>query len=132
MVMQFKKILNLSEEATHLRLREACESRGASVYPKVRVADVLPIEDSGIEPKQYEFALKAHFDFVVTDSEHNPLGIPGRNSGDSIQQLTDDMRQRQNLQPWQGSPEWSFRISCIMWCSGEYAGWMYFSLMGTA
>ena len=54
------------------------------------------------------------------------------NSGDSIQQLTDDMRQRQNLQPWQGSPEWSFRISRIMWCSGEYAGWMYFSLMGTA
>ena len=36
------------------------------------------------------------------------------NSGDSIQQLTDDMRQRQNLQPWQGSPEWSFRISRIM------------------
>lgn len=72
MVAQFKKILNLSEEATDLRLRKACEPRGASVYPKVRVADVLPIEGSGIEPEQYEFALKAHFDFVVSDSEHNP------------------------------------------------------------
>ncbi len=72
MVAKLKKILNLCEEATQLRLRKACESRGASAYPKVRVADVLRIEHSGIKPEQYEFALKAHFDFVITDSEHNP------------------------------------------------------------
>lgn len=65
--------MNLHEQATHLRLRKACEPWGAVVYPKVRVADVLPIERSGLDHEHYGFALKSHFDFVVTDSEHDPL-----------------------------------------------------------
>ncbi|GIW42014.1 MAG: hypothetical protein KatS3mg076_2591 [Candidatus Binatia bacterium] len=73
MTARFKKILNLHEQATHLRLRKACEPWGASVHLKVRVADVLPIEGSGITRDQYEFALKSHFDFLVTDSDHSPL-----------------------------------------------------------
>ena len=52
------------------------------------------------------------------------------NSGDSIQQLTSSMRKMQNLPPWQGSPEWSFRISRIMSCSGARAGWMFSSPLG--
>lgn len=68
-----KKILNLHEEATQLRLREVCEKHGASIFSKVRLADVLPIEGSGISDSEYRFALQSHFDFLVTDKSHTPL-----------------------------------------------------------
>lgn len=68
-----KKILNLHEEATHLRLRDVCEKHGASIFSKVRLADILPIEGSGIPDSEYKFALQAHFDFVVSDDTHTPL-----------------------------------------------------------
>lgn len=71
--MAFKKIFNLHEEATHIRLRETCQKYGASVYPKLRLADVLPIESSGITDDLYRYALQAHFDFVITDDAHTPL-----------------------------------------------------------
>ena len=68
-----KKILNLHEETTHLRLKEVCEKHGANIYSKVRLADVLPIEGSGISDAEYKFALQAHYDFVVTNEAHTPL-----------------------------------------------------------
>jgi len=68
----FKKIFNFHEEATNLRLNEVCGNYGAKAYPKVRVADVLLIENSGISNTEYSYALKAHFDFVVCDKEHMP------------------------------------------------------------
>ena len=71
--MALKKVLNRHEEVTHRRLREACEKWDASVFAKVRLADILPIEGSGIDPGQYAYALRSHFDFVVTDVDHNPL-----------------------------------------------------------
>lgn len=71
--MVLKKILNLHEEATNFRLREVCEKYGAYVCPKMRLADIFPIENSGISHKLYKYALQAHFDFLVTDSEHQPL-----------------------------------------------------------
>ncbi|VAW67379.1 hypothetical protein MNBD_GAMMA08-1001 [hydrothermal vent metagenome] len=68
-----KKILNLHEEATHLRLRDVCEKHGASIFSKVRLADILPIEGSGISDAEYKFALQSHFDFVVSNDTHTPL-----------------------------------------------------------
>lgn len=68
-----KKILNLHEEATHLRLREVCEKHGANIFSKVRLADVLPIEGSGISDTEYKFALQSHYDFVVSNDVHTPL-----------------------------------------------------------
>jgi very-short-patch-repair endonuclease len=44
-----------------------------AVCPKVRVADVLPIEGSGIDSDTFKYALQAHFDFVVTDATHTPV-----------------------------------------------------------
>jgi len=73
MFMPLKRLLNFHEEVTHLRLRHACEQHNARVYAKVRIADTLPIDGSGISDEQYSFALRAHFDFVVTDSFHSPL-----------------------------------------------------------
>jgi hypothetical protein len=69
----FKRILNYDEEATYGRLQESCKRNNAAVYPKVRIADVLPIERSGISSELFGFALKGHFDFVVTHLTHDPL-----------------------------------------------------------
>lgn len=71
--MSLKKVLNSHEEVTHKRLSETCEQVDASVFAKIRLADVLPIENSGIDSQQYAFALRSHFDFLVTDLDHNPL-----------------------------------------------------------
>lgn len=71
--MTLKRLLNLQEEATYHSLRQACERNEAHVYTKVRCADVLPIEQSGISDDHYAYALRAHFDFVVCDDQHHPL-----------------------------------------------------------
>jgi Protein of unknown function (DUF2726) len=61
-----KRILvNQYEEATHAALRDAASRSGARVFPKVRIADALDIESSGLDRDEYSYALKAHFDFVV-------------------------------------------------------------------
>jgi hypothetical protein len=85
--MPTKKILNLHEEITHRNLRAVCEKNGALVFAKIRVADILPIEGSGISDQLFRFALQAHFDFVVADREHTPLFAvefdgPGHDSSD--------------------------------------------------
>jgi hypothetical protein len=67
-----KQILNLHEAVTHQRLSKMCKEYSASVYPKMRIADVLPIENSGIDDSLFRFALMAHFDFVVVEKQ-NPI-----------------------------------------------------------
>jgi hypothetical protein len=68
-----KKTLNFYEAATNVRLKKVCQQYGASVYPKVRLADIFPVEGSGIPHDQMRFALQAHFDFLVTDQHRSPL-----------------------------------------------------------
>jgi ssDNA-binding Zn-finger/Zn-ribbon topoisomerase 1 len=68
-----KRLLNYSEQITYGRLHEVCDRRGARVHAKVRLADVLPIESSGIPDELFGYALQAHFDFVVTNCDHFPL-----------------------------------------------------------
>ena len=53
-----KRMLNSPERITYARLREVCELHVAEVYAKVRLADVLPIEGSGLPEALYEFALQ--------------------------------------------------------------------------
>lgn len=71
--MKFKKLLNQSEDLTHTRLKKVCEKYDATVFAKVRVADVLPIEHTTIGYELSRFALQAHFDFVVSNLNHDPL-----------------------------------------------------------
>jgi len=70
---QLKRILNRPEAITHERMQVCCARNGAQVFAKVRVADVFQTEHSGISPDLYGFALRAHFDFVVADRDHQPL-----------------------------------------------------------
>ena len=68
-----KRLLNYSEDKTFRELGGVAERHGLSVYPKVRIADVLPIENSGIDSELYRYALQAHFDFVVAGDDHIPI-----------------------------------------------------------
>jgi hypothetical protein len=68
-----KRLLTQAEETTNNVLKPLCEKWGAHAFIKVRLADVLPIENSGINGSAYRFALQSHFDFVVTDADIRPL-----------------------------------------------------------
>jgi hypothetical protein len=72
-MVELKKILNLHEEITHKRLREVCSSHGVSVYPKLRLAEVFPIENSGLPNDLYRYALQSHFDFIIADESQMPI-----------------------------------------------------------
>ena len=66
-------LLNKYEELTYSSLSEVSQQNGAHVFAKVRLADVFPITGSGLSDADYSFALKSHFDFIVTDRAYNPL-----------------------------------------------------------
>lgn len=68
-----KKLLNYSEDKTFKELLNIADGAALCVFAKVRVADVLPIERSGIADAEYKYALMAHFDFTVATPEHVPL-----------------------------------------------------------
>jgi hypothetical protein len=64
-----RRLLYRGEDNIRRQITSAANQYGAHVYSKVRVADAINIEPLG----SYElgnYALKAHFDFVVADSEH--------------------------------------------------------------
>lgn len=67
------RLVNHYEELTFGTLKPTCERHGAHVFPKVRLGDVFPLSGSGISNEQYSYALRAHFDFLITDSNYHPL-----------------------------------------------------------
>ena len=64
--------VNEYEEATDAALQDAATRSGARVFPKVRVADALEINHSGLTDAEYSYALKAHFDFIVVQDGKPP------------------------------------------------------------
>ncbi len=92
-----KRLLNRSEEATHSRLSRICQENMARVFSKVRVADVLPIEQSGLPGDEFGFALRSHFDFVVADTGHLPLfavEFNGPSHASTVQKRRDELKVR--------------------------------------
>jgi hypothetical protein len=77
-----KLLTNEYEEATHNALLAAAAQCGARVFPKVRLADALDIEFSGLSREEYSYALKAHFDFVV-EREGEPIAFAVEFDGQS-------------------------------------------------
>lgn len=67
------RLLNGCEEKTFLRLCDVAGNHDARVFAKVRVADVLPLNGSGVDSDLYGYGLKSHFDFVVSDATYQPL-----------------------------------------------------------
>ena len=71
--MPLKKIVNQYEEIAYRELQGLAEEYGYDVNVKMRLADVVPVEGSGISSDLFSFALKSHFDFVVSDPRRDPL-----------------------------------------------------------
>ena len=67
------RLLNTYEEVTYDKLKPVCEENDAHVFAKVRIADALPVNGSGIPDTEFSFALKAHFDFIATDEHYRPI-----------------------------------------------------------
>lgn len=68
-----KKIVNRHEEAAYQELQDLVVQYGYNVHVKIRLADVLEIDGSGIEDSLYGYALKAHFDFLICNDDYAPL-----------------------------------------------------------
>jgi hypothetical protein len=62
-------LVNGHEVNTDNALERAAAASGYRIAPKVRVADVLPIYGSGLSSAEYSYALRSHFDWVVTEDE---------------------------------------------------------------
>lgn len=71
-IMYLKKIENKQEGRTREILNDIARKYEAEVFPKVRVADVLEIANSGLSNDEYSYALKAHFDYVVVNKDSMP------------------------------------------------------------
>jgi len=67
-----RKFFNNYERVTYEKLKAVADNVGAHVFSKVRLADVIPVNNSGISSEQFTFALKSHVDFLVTNTEHEP------------------------------------------------------------
>jgi len=67
--MYRKKIENRQEERTRSVLNNIARNYDAEVFPKIRIADVLEIANSGLSNNEYSYALKAHFDYVVVNKD---------------------------------------------------------------
>jgi hypothetical protein len=59
------RLVNHYEEIAHGEIKAAADRWGLSVYPKVRVADVVPIDELGVVGEMKRYGLQSHFDFVV-------------------------------------------------------------------
>lgn len=86
-----KKInVNKYESTTDAELRCVADEYGGRVCPKVRIADALNINNSGLSDSEFSYALKAHFDFVIVDGNEGvafavEFDGPHHQSGSSAQ-----------------------------------------------
>jgi hypothetical protein len=67
-----KKLSNFSEMQVFEQIEPVAKKYGATVYRKVRIADVVDIAKLRIYHLS-SYALKAHFDFVIADEAEYPL-----------------------------------------------------------
>lgn len=66
------RLVNHYEEIAHGEIKAAADRWGLSVYPKVRVADVVPIDELGVVGEMKRYGLQSHFDFVVCREQWEP------------------------------------------------------------
>lgn len=63
-----KLLVNNYEKLADELITKAVTPYGARVCPKVGLKDILDISNSGINGQEYSYALKAHIDFCVINS----------------------------------------------------------------
>jgi len=84
------RLLNRYEEVVFDQISEVGQKYGLSVYPKVRLADVIDLDALDIDYSYKSFGLRSHFDFVIS-REYQPLYVV---EFDGPSHLTDVQRER--------------------------------------
>ena len=87
-------LVNQWEERTDAALAEAAKRCQVRVFAKVRVADVLDLDGSGLSADEFRYGLQAHFDFVIADS-HDTRGQFAVEF-DEVHHLTDERTKRRD------------------------------------
>ena len=94
-----KRLSNRGEVYVHNLLAPAAARHDAEIYRKVRIADVIDIDDLNAR-ELGRFALMGHFDFVVTDRNHDPqfaIEFDGGGHDDKNDHLKDEICRRSDL-----------------------------------
>ncbi len=93
-----KRLSNRGEINLHDHLAPAVARHNAEIYRKIRIADVIDIDE--LSHVLGRFALMGHFDFVVTDRNHNPqfaVEFDGGGHDDKNDHLKDEICRRSGL-----------------------------------
>jgi hypothetical protein len=94
-----KRLSNRGEAYVHELLAPAAARHDADIYRKVRIADVVDIDY--LNSREFgRFALMGHFDFVVTDGDHNPqfaIEFDGGGHDNKNDRLKDEICRRSGL-----------------------------------
>lgn len=67
------RLVNRYEELAHGQIKASADRWGLSVYPKVRVADIISLDGVGAVGNLKRFGLQSHFDFVVCKDSWTPI-----------------------------------------------------------
>ena len=67
------RLVNRYEEIAHGEIKLSADRWGLSVYPKVRVADVISLDAVGAVGELRRYGLQSHFDFVVCRDKWHPI-----------------------------------------------------------
>lgn len=68
MTPRLKKILNRSEDAVDELLAEYADSYGYRINIKMRLRDVIDVDDRQLDPRARNFVWTSHLDFVIIDA----------------------------------------------------------------
>jgi hypothetical protein len=89
---RLKPIFNTGEARTFAIAEEVSKATGTRAFAKVRIADVITIQNSGIPDDFYKYALSGHFDVLVYKEEIPYLAIEFDGSGHSTK--NDEKKER--------------------------------------
>jgi hypothetical protein len=78
---KLKALLNRGENAVLDIAESVCAETGTKVFAKVRIADVVQVDGSGISNDLHRYALSAHFDVLVAKDNEAFLAIEFDGSG---------------------------------------------------
>jgi len=78
---RFRPLVNRGENAVLDVAQSICEATGTTPFAKIRIADAIRIEGSGISDSLYKYALMAHFDVLVSKNNRAYLAIEFDGSG---------------------------------------------------
>lgn len=91
------RLVNHYEEIAHGEIKTAADRWGLSVYPKLRVADVIPLDQPGVVDELKRYGLQSHFDFVVCRDQWEPdyaVEFDGRYHSTAPQTVRDAKKDR--------------------------------------